>query len=313
MFLLGLGLGPWSSRRASTPDDSLAESGNATPASGSAAAGTKPKLELAESSVERAGPTVTVSPKAATEPGQSATGQPKRVLDEKPTIKTRSRRYSAALTLVAFALAVGVATTAMLAAREAGIDGQQSSGRAVKPLSSAAASPTIPLLDLSTLPFPQAGYLKIPRVRVRSGPSLTSDEVTFIDQFRGDYRPMPVFAVAIERDADQQLWYKISVPGRPNGRYGWVLGSQLELGAVTQRIVIDRSERRLRYYEGDRLLLDTDVAVGKEGAETPLGRFYVIAKYKALAPMRLRLVPTPSSLTGRAAVSSASTALRSRS
>jgi hypothetical protein len=179
----------------------------------------------------------------------------------------------------------------MLVARDAGIDGappsqsSQEQGVETVPAPVLPGQPISPAIDVSALPFPQAGYLRITRVRVRSGPDINSEGITFLDQFRGDHRPMPVFAVAAELDDAKRLWYKVSVPGRPNGRYGWVLGDNLRLGLVTQRIVIDRSERRLRYYEGDRLLLETDVAVGKEGAETPLGRFYVVAKYKAQAPI----------------------------
>lgn len=204
---------------------------------------------------------------------------------------TRSRLFGLAASVGAFSLVIVIASIALLGAREAGLDGPQASSPPLlerEASREAASEPQGPLTlprDVSALPFPQAGYLRIPRVRVRASPAVGSDVLTLIDQFRGDYRPMPVFAVAAALDAAQRLWYKISVPGRPNGRYGWVLGNNLQLGLVTQRIVIDRSERRLRYYDGDKLLLETEVAVGKAGAETPLGRFYVTAKYKAQAPI----------------------------
>ena len=49
--------------------------------------------------------------------------------------------------------------------------------------------------------------------------------------------------------------------------------------------MIDRSERTLELRSGRRVLLRTRVAVGAPGMETPLGRFYVQAKFRPTAPV----------------------------
>ena len=49
--------------------------------------------------------------------------------------------------------------------------------------------------------------------------------------------------------------------------------------------MIDRSERTLELRDTGRVLLRTRVAVGAPGMETPLGRFYVQARFRPTAPV----------------------------
>ncbi len=100
--------------------------------------------------------------------------------------------------------------------------------------------------------------------------------------FRFDYRPTVFYVLRSRRNKVGNLWYRISVPGRPNGRKGWVPASKLRLrrGVGRLRIVIDRSEMRLRLKRGSRRLLSAPVAVGRAKAPTPTGNFYVTAAFK---------------------------------
>src|SRR5262249_5564892 len=81
---------------------------------------------------------------------------------------------------------------------------------------------------------------------------------------------------------DGRWWYELSLPGRPNGQRGWVRAEMLDLRPVTSRIVVHVHDRRLevRRIKGNRLLLRAVVAVGRPGAETPLGHdFFVQARF----------------------------------
>jgi lipoprotein-anchoring transpeptidase ErfK/SrfK len=110
--------------------------------------------------------------------------------------------------------------------------------------------------------------------------------VTVLTQFRVDYRPRVVLAIGVRHDANgRPAWYRLSLPGRPNGRTGWVPAASLELKPVTMEIVIDRSDRILELRSDGRVELRTRVAVGAAGMETPLGRFYVMAKFRPTAPI----------------------------
>jgi hypothetical protein len=103
-----------------------------------------------------------------------------------------------------------------------------------------------------------------------------------LHRFQADGQFLLVLAVQERRAADGQWWYELSLPGRPNGQRGWILGSLVELTPAVDRIVVHVETRTLevRRIVGDRLLLRTVVAVGKPGAETPIGRdFFVQGRY----------------------------------
>ena len=91
-----------------------------------------------------------------------------------------------------------------------------------------------------------------------------------------DFRPRVVLALGVRRDkSGKPAWYRISLPGRPNGRTGWVPAASVDLKPIRKEIVIDRSERTLELRNAGRVVLRTRVAVGAYGMETPLGRFYI--------------------------------------
>jgi lipoprotein-anchoring transpeptidase ErfK/SrfK len=125
-----------------------------------------------------------------------------------------------------------------------------------------------------------SGTLVWRRVAVLERPKPGSGRVAVLRQFRPDFRPQYVLALdAIRADDGRPLWYRILVPGRPNGRTGWVRAGSLELRPVKKRIVIYRDARRFEFWDGARLVRKGRVAVGKPGAETPLGLFYVTDKF----------------------------------
>jgi lipoprotein-anchoring transpeptidase ErfK/SrfK len=132
------------------------------------------------------------------------------------------------------------------------------------------------------LAFPAAGELTTLRVIVHAAPDPHARVVARLSQFRPDYRPRVVLALGVRRTSDGASWYRLSLPGKPNGRRGWVLADDVEVRPVANRITILRGARRLevRKRSDGRLLLRTPIAVGKPGAETPIGRnFYVAARF----------------------------------
>ena len=129
-----------------------------------------------------------------------------------------------------------------------------------------------------TAPFPAAGELTVPRALVRAQPDPRARIVRRLSQFRRGYRIRVVLALGARRSADGVSWYRLSLPGRPNGERGWVRAEDVEVHRVPNRITIFRGARRLevRRISDRRLLMRTPIAVGKPGAETPLGsNFYV--------------------------------------
>jgi len=112
-------------------------------------------------------------------------------------------------------------------------------------------------------------------------PDVRSPRVARIHLYTADGFPevYPVLGTTIDQDGSE--WSKVRIPGRPNGRTGWVL--QELLGPLHQtgwRIFVSRRARRMRvYYEG-RLLRVFPVGVGKPSTPTPAGHFWIDERFK---------------------------------
>lgn len=139
----------------------------------------------------------------------------------------------------------------------------------------------------SPVRLPAAGEILSAKLAVRAAPRSDSRLVRVLRQFRQNSQFQIVLAVRIRRGADGRWWYQVSLPGRPNGQRGWALGDLLDLSHMRNRIVVHVHARTLevRRIADGRVLLRAIVAVGKTGAETPLGRnFYVQARWAPTDP-----------------------------
>ena len=141
--------------------------------------------------------------------------------------------------------------------------------------------------------LPAAGELVSSSAAVRLAPNSRARRVRLLHQFGPDGQFRVVLAVAARKGSDGHRWYELSLPGRPNGQRGWVRDELLDLRTVANRIVVRVGERRIfvRRIADNRLLASGIVAVGKPGAETPLGRdFYVQGRFVPRDPFFGRFV-----------------------
>lgn len=134
--------------------------------------------------------------------------------------------------------------------------------------------------------FPASGELLRPTV-ARVAPRQRAGIVARMPRYRRDGQFEVVLALAARRDARGDWWYHVSVPGAPNGRRGWIPEAAADVRPVANRVVVHRGARQLevRRVRDGKLLLRTTVAVGRPGAETPLGRdFYVTSAFVPTDP-----------------------------
>jgi L,D-transpeptidase catalytic domain len=127
--------------------------------------------------------------------------------------------------------------------------------------------------------YPAAGELRVDRLVVRATPSATAPAITTLRMFRPDYRRQIVFGETTVRGSDGRTWLRIRLTRRPNGTLGFIPASTVRMHPVLNRILVRRGARRLEIWRGPHLLFRTVVAVGAPGMETPLGHFYVTARF----------------------------------
>jgi lipoprotein-anchoring transpeptidase ErfK/SrfK len=137
-----------------------------------------------------------------------------------------------------------------------------------------------PLSPLASVDVVGSGPLAWSSVAVRRFPDRSARVITTFTQFTEHFRPRTVLALETRRDRDgNPTWYRVEIPGRPNGRAGWVPAPSVDLEPVDRWLVIYRGSRKFELYVDGRLRRTGPVAVGARGMETPIGLFYVQARY----------------------------------
>lgn len=75
--------------------------------------------------------------------------------------------------------------------------------------------------------------------------------------------------------ADGIEWLHVRLPGRPNGRTGWIRRRATVASTTGWHIVVDTSRRRVTVYERGRPVRVFKAVVGKPATPTPHGEFFV--------------------------------------
>lgn len=128
--------------------------------------------------------------------------------------------------------------------------------------------------------FPASGFLVTPQTQVRRFPDPHSRVVVMLHQFRTDFRPEVVLAIGgVKRGKDGHPWYHVRLQLRPNGSTGWIQARVVSLNTAKNRILVQLGARRISIYHGNHIVLSAKVAVGAPGRETPVGHYYVTARF----------------------------------
>ena len=89
----------------------------------------------------------------------------------------------------------------------------------------------------------------------------------------GQRTVLPVLAHATT--ADGARWLRVMLPGRPNGRKGWIAQRGTVLTKTSWRVVVRTSSRRVLVYRQGHLARSFAAVVGKPSTPTPHGHFFV--------------------------------------
>ena len=83
------------------------------------------------------------------------------------------------------------------------------------------------------------------------------------------------------------VWYKIAVPGRPNGQTGWVESSWLGSPTVSHTlIVVSTTAEQMSVYRYGKLIFTAPVGTGDlaNKTTTPLGKFWIAEAFPSSNP-----------------------------
>ena len=83
---------------------------------------------------------------------------------------------------------------------------------------------------------------------------------------------------------DRLEHYRVLLPTRPNGSFGWVNADDVEIDRHNFAIRIELDEFRLTVFEREQNVFETTVGVARDNAPTPAGRYYLTEVIRPLVP-----------------------------
>lgn len=171
---------------------------------------------------------------------------------------------------VALVAAVGGVPSTAIGAPAAGATGSSSTG------SSANSRPDRILSNESTF---TTWTIADSYVAIRSQPSAKAHSFARLHALTSDGF-LQSYILLRERYTSAGPWVQLRVPGRPNGRTGWVPRRVLDNFTVTHMsILVDRETRTLTLYRSGHAILHFPVGVGKPSTPTPSGHFWITESF----------------------------------
>jgi hypothetical protein len=115
---------------------------------------------------------------------------------------------------------------------------------------------------------------------IRKAPDRNARVLTHLKVNTEDRLPNVYLVLRQFTDPDTDVvWYEVRVPGRPNGRTGWVREENLgPLQTVTTQLIVDRHTLRATLYRKGHKVFRAPIGVGKSSTPTPGGRFWIREK-----------------------------------
>ena len=88
-----------------------------------------------------------------------------------------------------------------------------------------------------------------------------------------------------EQFTSSGAWVELRIPGRPNGRIGWVPRGVLDVfEKVHTEIVVNREARTLVLYRNGKAIYHAPVGVGTPSTPTPAGHFWITESFASTDP-----------------------------
>jgi len=117
----------------------------------------------------------------------------------------------------------------------------------------------------------------VPDIQVFDSPEATTPTRSFQHPWHVNDDPneptVPlVFLVEEQRDDG---WLRVLLPVRPNGSTGWVRASDVKTVETRFHVSVELAAHRITVYDGESVVLQEPVAIGKPDTPTPPGRYFI--------------------------------------
>jgi hypothetical protein len=123
-------------------------------------------------------------------------------------------------------------------------------------------------------------------LKVRKSPATSSGTVGKLRYNTEDGPPDIYLALQMFTNAKGDEWVQVRIPGRPNGRTGWVPREGLgEFHLIHVQLVVNRRTLRATLYKNGKLIFKAPVGVGKAATPTPAGHYWIREKLKGFGPV----------------------------
>jgi lipoprotein-anchoring transpeptidase ErfK/SrfK len=111
--------------------------------------------------------------------------------------------------------------------------------------------------------------------KIRARPSARARTLARL-RYQTEDGPPEVYPVLRSRRVKGALWVQIRIPGRPNGRKGWVPREAVgPFKVVRTSLRVNRTTLRATLYKRGRKIWSSPIGVGKASTPTPAGRFWI--------------------------------------
>jgi hypothetical protein len=112
--------------------------------------------------------------------------------------------------------------------------------------------------------------------KIRSKPSEHGKTTAKLRWNTEDGLPEVYVVLQSRLDDHERVWLEIRIPGRPNGRTGWVREEQLSnLKEVETQLTIDRNTLTATLRKRGKKVWTSRVGIGAPGTVTPKGSFWI--------------------------------------
>lgn len=145
---------------------------------------------------------------------------------------------------------------------------------------------SVPADQILSNEFTFTQWAHVARVgRIYASPSVSAPVITRLHLYTADGFAEIYLLLRAHWDSQGSEWVQLRIPGRPNGRVGWVLRDALgSFHTSHQLVVVNRETLHMYFYQGGHRIWRAPVGVGRRSMPTPPGHFWIRERFVITDP-----------------------------